>query len=398
MLISLENEFSLPILIEDIYTYERLRLNDKAKYDQLDFLDRNFHPVIKDGIRFVKLESDNMGRREKSLYHDRHGKIIKVGVRGIKRIFDDHHRIIEQIYIDQSGNAMKDENGVASIRWEYDAFGNEIRLSYFDIQKKPFEAVDGMATTRWKYDKYGNKIETVFYDRFDNIVNATGGVAINTFAYDEPGNVITRSYYDSLRRPVPFQGHVKMNFFMDKEGFCKKEVFFKKDERDSIYLDFAVTYLYDPSGNMREQKRYDKSMKLAEENGIARYVYEYDGAHNNTSYQTYDAAGNPVAFSTGIARIKWQYNVKGEKIETRYFDVQGNLKGDQQHVAINRFSYDECGQILERTYYDSLDQLTDFDGVAVIKYNYDDHDGLQVEIKLDKNGRKVDVPMKSSSL
>ena len=398
VMVSWEDQFALPMRIENTHTYERLHITKEGVYDQLDFLDRNFHPVIVDGIRFVNLESDNKGRRATSWYHGPDGKLTeKEGVYGIKRKFNDEDMIVEQMFLDRNGNPGSDIRGLTYMRSVFDPSGNHVTLSYLDIDDKPVESLDGVATTRWKYDKFGNTIETAYYDRFDNIVNGIQGIAFNTFTYDLAGNQISRAFFDSLMRPAPFEGFVKFNWFYDKQGFCTRQAFFREKD-DSVYLDYSIRFIYDESGNLREERRYGSSMKLEEENGIAVRFFGYDGAHNMVSYQTYDAEGYLVPFEKGIADIKWSYNISGEKIECRYYDPDGNLKGGKYHEAINRSVYDECGFLLEQSLYDSLDQPMNFNGVSRVEFSYDDFGRLVEELKFDKDGTRIESPLFTQSL
>lgn len=397
VLISCQNQFGLPILIDDQYTYERYHLNENGFCDRLEFLDRNFHSMNVDDLRYISMEPDDRGNVVQLRYFGDNGRSTKNGVYGKKLKYDENDQMIEGIFQDQSGKTMQDEDGVAAVRYYYDASGNQLRISYFDADDKPFEPYDGMATTRWKYDRYGNKFETIYYDRFDNIVNATQGIAINTYTVDKAGNLISRAYFDSLRNPAPFNGFVKINFFYNKDGYRTKSVFFK-EKNDSVLQDHAVRFIYDNVGNLREERTYDAFMKPLERNGIAVQMFGFDGAHNMISFQTFDAEGYLVPFESGIAHIRWIYNTMGEKIETRYFNIDGDLKGGRQHEAINKFVYDECGQLIERSYYDSLEQPTNFDGAAVIKYNYDPSGNYTGETRLDKNGNAVEEPIVTSQL
>ena len=127
-------------------------------------------------------------------------------------------------------------------------------------------------------------------------------------------------------------------------------------------------------------------------------MFGFDGAHNMISYQTFDAEGYLVPFESGIAHIRWTYNTMGEKIEARYFDADGDLKGGRQHEAINKYVFDECGQLIEQSFYDSLEQPINFDGAAVIKYNYDPSGNYTGETRLDKNGNAVEAPIVTTQL
>lgn len=397
LLISLENEYGFRILQEDSYDYERWHVNEKGEYDRVDFLDRKFHPVQNGNIAFIKLTSDEKGRRKQSTFYNWDGQVTKnsLGVYGIQRTFDDQNNVVEMMYLNQNGEAMSATSGVAYVTSAFDMQDNEIERKHFDLRREPLNAVDGMATTRWKYDLYGYRIETRYFDRFDNLINATQGVAINTYTYNKSGDLISREYYDSINQPVYFDGYAKLTWFYNKYGLCTKQFFFKKTETDSVYSEYSLKFFYDQRYHLVQQLRFDSGMKLKEEYGIAIHRIGYDGAHNMVSYQTFNAKDEPTPFEKAIARVVWNYNEWGEKIETRYYDVNGDLTGGEQHEAINRFVYNECGYITERSFYDSLERPINYNGAATIKYLYSD-DGLYLnEVKYDQDGNQVKEPVEN---
>jgi YD repeat-containing protein len=230
ILISAEDQHGIRMLQEGSYTYEKARLNANGVYEEITFLDRNFHEMENGGVSLVKITSDHKGRRKKSLYYDGNNRPVEddEGVYGVHRKFDDRDQIIEVSFLNKSSRPIANKDSVSFMTYAYDEEGNETEINYLDLKKKKINAIDGMATVRYTYDGYGNKTETTFYDRFGNLTNATQGIAVNTFKYDESGNLINREYLDASRKPVSFNGFSKINFFYNKEGLCTRQVFFKK--------------------------------------------------------------------------------------------------------------------------------------------------------------------------
>jgi hypothetical protein len=391
ILIATADQFGLPLAKEDGYYFERLSKDKNGKFNRLEFLDRNRHPMANQGIGYVVIESDERNRRAKSWYRVGADQPVRnqEGVFGIQRAFNDQDLIVEWVYLDLNKRPMEDKNGIAYVHIDHDEAGNETSVSKFDLHYKLISSTGQASTIKSKYDESGNKTETTYHDSFGKIITSPEGLTITIFKHDNAGNLINQSFYDSMRKPVNYNGHFQYGWAWDKMGRCKKAFYIKNSDKNSEELDFYVKYMYNESGDLVEERRYNPQHVLLEENGVAIKKYTYDGAHSMTAFMTLNSKEELTPFESNVAQIRWSYNDRGDRIESRYWDEKGNLTGGEQHVAINKFAYNTCGFLIEQNVYDSLKQPVEFDGVSTIRYSYDSKENFVGTTRLNKNGEQI---------
>ena len=93
-----------------------------------------------------------------------------------------------------------------------------------------------------------------------------------------------------------------------------------------------------------------------DDNGVAIYEWEYDGAGNITREENYGADGQLTLDSYGVAIYGWEYDSAGNRIRGENYGVDGQLVA-ANGVAIIEWEYDSAGNVVETRLYDARGRL-----------------------------------------
>ena len=235
------------------------------------------------------------------------------GYAGTKTTFDELGDLIRVVFVDADGMpTWVREEQVAEVRWEYDAYGHEAKLSYFGVDGKPTLGRDGYSEVRWERDERGNGVKESYFDGDGKLTLDKNGCAEVRLEYDGRGNITRQSY-------------------------------FGVDGRPTVHAD-----------------------------GCAEVRWEYDGRGNKTKESYLGVDGTPMLNGEGYSEIRWMYDARGNKIRESYFDVDGNLTSEATGTAEIRFEYDACGNVTKASYFGTDGRLAlDSDGVAEVSLGYD---------------------------
>ena len=320
---------------------------------------------------------------------------------------DGDGRLLLEECRDERGNLMRNSFNIAVATVQYDAFGNQTKISYFDENRQPCCSADGYASIEYAYEN-GNLVSETYFDPEGMPTLSTGYYHQCRMEYDETGNCLRWSYYDTEGNPVNLkEGYASLEQRYDVYGNVVAQYCFGADGAPACHRDTGacgMRWTYSPEGHAgsvsyldaegnptvskygyaTEKRTLDavgrtlrseycdaQGNPIRCSNNYAAIEYTYDNVGNPTGIRVYDENGNPCYHADGYSTLERVYE-KGNLISEKYFDVQGNpmVSGDYFHEF--RKEYDEKGNSLRWTYYDTEGQPLDaLDGYAAVEQTYD---------------------------
>lgn len=238
---------------------------------------------------------------------------IDVGYATVCRMRDDSDRVVEEQYLDASGNPVARYGDYYGLSYEYDE--TSMVITYLDAEENLVERsdgystivrtqVDGRASDDFYYDLNGQQVQCAggyyglhreynsegqstsltFLDKDGHVVSTSSGYAIKTYQRDMDGTIIGEQYFDTEENPARSSlGQYGELYQCNEQGYIGQ-----------------ITYL-DVDGNPAPTN---------EGYTILKRTYHRDGTADTDMY--FDAEGNPKALSKG------QYGIKRSGKVPRY--------------------------------------------------------------------------------
>lgn len=245
---------------------------------------------------------------------------IDVGYATVCRMRDDSDRVVEEQYLDASGNPVARYGDYYGLSYEYDE--TSMVITYLDAEENPVERsdgystivrtqVDGRASDDFYYDLNGQQVQCAggyyglhreynsegqstsltFLDKDGHVVSTSSGYAIKTYQRDMDGTIIGEQYFDTEENPARSSlGQYGELYQCNEQGYIGQ-----------------ITYL-DVDGNPAPTN---------EGYTILKRTYHRDGTADTDMY--FDAEGNPKALSKG------QYGIKRSGKVNFLLDKNGNI-------------------------------------------------------------------------
>ena len=211
------------------------------------------------------------------------------------RMQDDDDRVVEERYLDASGNPVARYGDYYGLSYEYDETSTVI--TYLDAEENPVERSDGYSTI---------------------VRTQVGGRASDDFYYDLNGQQVQCSggYY-GLRRGYNAEGKDISLAFLDKDGHAVCT--------SSGYA--IMTYQRDINGTVVGKQYFDTDGNPVR-SSLGKYGEFYQrNEQGYTGQITYlDADGNPAPTNAGYTILKCTYHRDGTADTDMYFDENGNPK------------------------------------------------------------------------
>lgn len=245
---------------------------------------------------------------------------IDMGYATVCRMRDDRDRVVEEQYLDASGNPVARYGDYYGLSYEYDETSTAI--TYLDAEENPVERsdgystivrtqVDGRASDDFYYDLNGQQVQCfgryygthrefntegqntslTFLDKDGHAVSTSSGYAIKTYQRDGNGTVVGEQYFDAEGNPV-------------RSSLGQYGELYQRNEQGYIG---QITYL-DADGNPAPTNAGYTILKR---------TYHRDGTADTDMY--FDANGNPRALS------KWQYGIKRSGKVNLLLDRNGDV-------------------------------------------------------------------------
>ena len=220
---------------------------------------------------------------------------IDIGYATVCRMRDDRDRVVEEQYLDASGNPVARYGDYYGLSYEYDETGTVI--TYLDAEGNPVKCSAGYSTI---------------------VRTQVGGRASDDFYYDLNGQQVQCSggYY-GVHREYNAEGQNISLTFLDKSGHAV-----------CISSDYAgVTYQRDGNGTVVGEQYFDTEWNPVK-NSLGQYGELYQRNEQGYIGQiTYlDADGNPTPTNAGFTILRRTYHRDGTADTDMYFDANGNPK------------------------------------------------------------------------
>ena len=230
---------------------------------------------------------------------------IDMGYATVCRMRDDSDRVVEEQYLDASGNPVARYGGYYGLSYEYDETNTVI--TYLDAAGNPIIRSDGYSTIvrtqddgrasdDFYYDLNGQQVQCAgeyyglcrefntegqntsltFLDKDGHAVSTSSGYAIKTYQRDSEGTVIGERYFDTEGKPV-------------KSSLGQYGELYQRDEQGRIS---QITYLGADGNPTPTNAGYT----------VMKRTYHRDGTADTDMY--FDADGNPMVLSKGQHGIK----------------------------------------------------------------------------------------------
>lgn len=245
---------------------------------------------------------------------------INMGYATVCRMRDDNDRVVEERYLDASGNPVARYGDYYGLSYEYDetstvityldAEGNPVKCSagystivrtqvggrasddfYYDLNGKQVQCSDGYYGIHRGYDSDGQNTSLTFLDKDGHAVCILSGYAIKTYQRDGNETVVGERYFDTEGNPV-------------RSSLGQYGELYQRNEQG--YID-QITYLDANSNPASTNTGYT----------ILKCTYHRDGTTDTDMF--FDANGNPKALSKG------QYGIKRSGKVNLLLDRNGNV-------------------------------------------------------------------------
>ncbi len=245
---------------------------------------------------------------------------IDMGYATVCRMRDDNDRVVEERYLDASGNPVARYRDCYGLSYEYgetstvitylDAEDNPIMRSdgystivrtqvggrasddfYYDLNGQQVQCAGGYYGLHREYNSEGQSTSLTFLDKDGHVVSTSSGYAIKTYQRDMDGTIIGEQYFDTEENPARSSlGQYGELYQCNEQGYIGQ-----------------ITYL-DVDGNPAPTN---------EGYTILKRTYHRDGTADTDMY--FDAEGNPKALSKG------QYGIKRSGKVNFLLDKNGNI-------------------------------------------------------------------------
>ena len=226
------------------------------------------------------VQRDYTSRNQVSLirYFDSAGNSMKInGAYGIASSYNSFGKLETETWLDADGAPAVNEDGYASIHYDYDLSDASRAEKYFqyylDAQGQPVAAANGAWGMNTVYYPVTRVHVLTFVDEAGKPVTTSEGYAILEYEQDENGNRTWEGYYDAI--------HAAINCL---EGYASKETTFDSNGRK-----VAERYL----------DRYNKLTNNAD--GVAGWNGYYDSEGQLVITNCYDQDRNPVEADLDLA-------------------------------------------------------------------------------------------------
>lgn len=245
---------------------------------------------------------------------------IDMGYATVCRMRDDNGRVVEECYLDASGNPVTRNGHYCGISYEYNETSTVI--TYLDAEENPINRSDGYATIvrtlvdgkpsddfyynpdgqqvpcsggyyglHREYSIAGRNISLTFLDKKGCVMCSSSGCAGVTYQCDRNGTVVGEQYFDTEGNPVrSLLGQYGELYQRNEQGYIGQ-----------------ITYLGADGKPTPTNAGYT----------ILKRTYHRDGTADTDMY--FDANGNPKALSKG------QYGIKRSVDVNLLLDKNGNI-------------------------------------------------------------------------
>ena len=245
---------------------------------------------------------------------------IDMGYATVCRMRDDNGRVVEERYLDASGNPVARYGNYYGLSYKYDETGTAI--TYLDTEGNPIIRSDGYSTiVRTQVD--GRAADDFYYDLNGQQVQCSGGYYGLHREYNAEGQNISLTFFDKDGHAVSTSsGYAIKTYQRDMDGTIAGEQYFdiEGNPARSSLGQYGELYQRNEQGYIGQITYLGADGKPTPTNAgytILKRTYHRDGTADTDMY--FDANGNPKALSKG------QYGIKRSGKVNLLLDRNGNI-------------------------------------------------------------------------
>lgn len=245
---------------------------------------------------------------------------IDMGYATVCRMRDDNGRVVEERYLDASGNPVARYGDYYGLSYEYDETSTAI--TYLDAEENPVERSDGYSTI--VRTQVGSRAsDDFYYDLNGQQVQCSGGYYGVHREYNAEGQNISLTFLDKSGHAVCISSDCAgVTYQRDENGTVVGEQYFdiEGNPARSLLGQYGELYQHNEQGYISQITYLDADGKPTPTNAgytILKRTYHRDGTADTDMY--FDANGNPKALSKG------QYGIKRSGDVNLLLDKNGNI-------------------------------------------------------------------------
>ena len=333
----------------------------------------------------VKYEYDQNGQIQLEYYIDNHD-ILTSGDSNIAKVKYEY---------DQFGNILhkevsdKNENG-GIIQFSFDEWGNQKEKSHHDKFGAPV-SVNGIAKISNDIDQRGNITKTYLFDIKGNLKESLFSIAIRKMEYDLNGRLSEISFLNSMFRPVNNkEGYAKQVFSYDAQGRILETFYYGKNLKPTPNQlgCTLVKRTYNESSEILTEACLDENEKpTLDIQNVATNVMTYNQWGFKKQLTMFGENKLLTLNSDGFAKVIFESDMRGNILSESYFGTDGKPINVMGNAVKNTYKYDDLGNVIQQSFWDELGSLTEIDGAAILKNDYDHLGRNTQEYYLDKTGQ-----------
>ena len=258
---------------------------------------------------------------------------IDMGYATVCRMRDDNDRVVEERYLDASGNPVARYDDYYGLSYGYDETSTVI--TYLDAEGNPEKRSVGYTTiVRTQAD--GRAYDDFYYDLNGQQVQCSGGYYGIHYEYNAEGQSTSLIFLDEDGHAVCISsGYAIKTYQRDGNGTVVIEQFFDAEGNParSLLGQYGELYQRDAQGYIGQITYLDADGNPAPTNAgytILKRTYHRDGTADTDMY--FDADGNPKALSKG------QYGIKRSGKVNLLLDKNGHVMRCVDNI-LNRFPF-----------------------------------------------------------
>lgn len=295
----------------------------------------------------------------------------------VRKKYNAIHQLILITYLDSNGNPSENEEGFASICYEYDNEGNQKKEAYLDAQGNRVKLKQGYSAILRSYTLFSRRVSRLTYlDQNDELTSEPGYATVEK-EYDSRKNLIKETYYDEDNHIMlrTNGGYAAKEYYYDKDNQLIGEVYYGIDRQKCLNMSGYAEYKrsYNDNGRIITEEYYDIYGNRCETKG--KYS-RYERENNEGGYllrESYYGIYDELVMAYGVyAEKKRDYNEQGRAVREYTLDTNGKLVCRPQGYALIAWEYNEYGQLVQESYYDENNHpTTNSDGYFKMEIEYD---------------------------
>ncbi|MEI0447032.1 toll/interleukin-1 receptor domain-containing protein [Brachyspira intermedia] len=290
------------------------------------------------GIFKIRFTYDHLYNVIKEEFLDKENNLIynislDYGYSYVEKEYDKNGNLIKLSYFDNTTNRVIPLSKLySSISYQLDKYGNVIYENYLNNEDEYIRA--SYCKRNFQYDNFGNNIKVSYYDISNRKAYYTNGASSYDIKYDNNDNIIEVMYYD----------------INDKNTSINSGYSILKTEYDNNFNQKSISYYGINTNKILNQLNYHKSIKMYD---------NYNRITNISYYDTKDKLINAFIYSDeylgydSYASHVIHYDRKGNIIKNIYLDENNNYKNLNSGYAISQYTYNNQGLVTEEKYYDN---------------------------------------------